>query len=203
MRDTPSQRSTAPQCFPAAARMVGSRVRLPAAASGSSQGPRPGCSRLQEGKGVPTGGRLHPGQAGERLLKQRPKVLICTRYDGLADVGAPFRDVVPGFEDDGDSGLLGVKVPLSVAGFTAPLLIHRAPGANSAQPSRLRGPRPIPPHPAAASPLTPPASFVGPLGSTFVTSRREACSDLALPQSQLLSDINTVIEARANERASE
>ena len=35
---------------------------------------RPGCLGLHEGEGVRTGGRLHPGQAGERLLKQRRKV---------------------------------------------------------------------------------------------------------------------------------
>ena len=34
----------------------------------------PGCLGLREGEGVPTVGRLHPGQARERLQKQRPKV---------------------------------------------------------------------------------------------------------------------------------
>ena len=34
---------------------------------------KPGCLGLHEGKSVRTVGRLHPGLAGERLLKQRPK----------------------------------------------------------------------------------------------------------------------------------
>ena len=46
----------------------GSRASLPSAASGSLQGIAwVFCLR--------TGGRLHPGLAGERLLKQRPKLL--------------------------------------------------------------------------------------------------------------------------------
>ena len=35
----------------------------------------PGCSPLK-GIGDRTGGRLHPGQAGERLLKKRPKLFV-------------------------------------------------------------------------------------------------------------------------------
>ena len=34
----------------------------------------PGCLGLHEGEGVRTVGRLHPGQAGQRLQKQRPNV---------------------------------------------------------------------------------------------------------------------------------
>ena len=34
---------------------------------------------LRQGKGVRTGGRLHPGLAGERLPKQRPKPCSCFR----------------------------------------------------------------------------------------------------------------------------
>ena len=43
--------------------------------SASAQGRSsvPGCPCLHGGEGVRTVGRLHPRQAGERLLKQRPK----------------------------------------------------------------------------------------------------------------------------------
>ena len=41
-----------------------------------------------EGEGVRTGGRLHPGRAGERLLKPRPKVLKLVGLDGLVCPGA-------------------------------------------------------------------------------------------------------------------
>ena len=37
-----------------------------------SWGPRSGCLGPHGGEGVRTCGRLHPGQAGERLLEQRP-----------------------------------------------------------------------------------------------------------------------------------
>ena len=53
-----------------------------------SWGPRSGCLSLHGSEGVRTGGRLHPGQAGERLLKQRPKVLRQADYDGLVNAGA-------------------------------------------------------------------------------------------------------------------
>ena len=53
-----------------------------------SWGPRSGCLSLHGGEGVRTGGRLHPGQAGERLLKQRPKVLSQADCDGLVNAGA-------------------------------------------------------------------------------------------------------------------
>ena len=48
----------------------------------------PWVSKPVEGAGVRTGGRLHPGQPRERLLKQRPKVQKRANYGGLAGVGA-------------------------------------------------------------------------------------------------------------------
>ena len=53
-----------------------------------SWGPRSGCLGPHGGEGVRTGGRLHPGLVGERLLKQRPKVLRQADYDGLVNAGA-------------------------------------------------------------------------------------------------------------------
>ena len=38
-----------------------------------------GCSALRQGEGVWTVGRLHPGQAGERLLKQHPKAPLWSK----------------------------------------------------------------------------------------------------------------------------
>ena len=63
--------SVAPDCSSTASSHVGSSVCPPAAASGSSHGVA-WVVGLCKGKGVRTGGRLHPGLAGERLLKQRP-----------------------------------------------------------------------------------------------------------------------------------
>ena len=65
--------SVAPLLFPTTCLLVGSRACLHAAASGSSQGLLWGVEAF-EGEGVRTGGRLHPGQAGKRLLKQRLKL---------------------------------------------------------------------------------------------------------------------------------
>ena len=45
----------------------------------------PGCFDLRGGEGVRTVGRLHPGQAGERLLKQRPK----TQCENVGSCMAP------------------------------------------------------------------------------------------------------------------
>ena len=53
----------------------------------------PGYSPLK-GKGVRTGGRLHPGLAGECLLKQRPKLLSCLLRRPRGNWG--LREDVPG-----------------------------------------------------------------------------------------------------------
>ena len=54
---------------------------------------KPGCLPCQ-GVGVRTGGRLHPGLAGERLLKQRPKLFSCLFRRPRGCWG--LREVAPG-----------------------------------------------------------------------------------------------------------
>ena len=74
---------------------------------------------------------------------------------GVVDCSPPVRcaSLDPGFEIEGDPGLSWVKMPLVVVRFFASALravggasllgssAHRVPGANSAHPARLRGPR--------------------------------------------------------------
>ena len=70
-RDVLLHCSRTPECFSAASSHVGSSVCPPAAASGSSHGVAwvLACGKA---KASGTGGRLHPGLAGERQLNQRP-----------------------------------------------------------------------------------------------------------------------------------
>ena len=68
--------SVAPECSATASAHVGSCVCLPAAASSSQHGVAWVVGPVS-GKGVRIGGRLRPGQAGERLPKQRPKPCSC------------------------------------------------------------------------------------------------------------------------------
>ena len=54
----------------------------------------PGCLGPYGSEGVRTVGRLHPGHAGERLLKQRPK--INAELSNLVNAASPGRDTNPG-----------------------------------------------------------------------------------------------------------
>ena len=65
----------------------GSSAPLPAAVSGSLHG-FARVFHLLQGKGVRTGGRPHPGPAGERLLKQRPKLSLALVLEALLTDGA-------------------------------------------------------------------------------------------------------------------
>ena len=67
----------APECSATALPHVGSSVCLLAAVSGQPPWCHLGGWHVF-GKGVRTGGRLHPGPAGERPPKQRPKPCSCS-----------------------------------------------------------------------------------------------------------------------------
>ena len=142
---------------------------------------------LQQGKGVRTGGRPHPGLARERLPKQRPKPCSCS-------YGRPCRSswrltgrLRCSFLDPGYETECALCVLRSLACFPACLLCLRTvftclptrtgtligPPRSSACPSACLLPL------AVLRPLPFPASVLSPLLRTFLGTRTEATSRLS------------------------